>query len=302
MTHWLAQHAHAFALALGKLARSPVTSLLNVLVLGIALSLPLALYLGLKNVEALAGRFDGNPTLSVFMEVDASEAQVQRVQAMLEPNPAVKRVRWIPKDQAFSELTSRIGVSREAAALGHNPLPDAFVVQAASAESKTLQALGSEIADQPGVAHVELDSAWVRRLEALLNFGKTLVAGLAVLLSVALVTVSFNTIRLSILAQQEEIEVAGLIGATRAFIRRPFLYSGLFQGFCGGLAALGIVALLGHLLGGPLSEVLALYAASFRPSPIQVLDAIAVLGFSGLLGWVGAHLSASRHLRRAEPR
>jgi cell division transport system permease protein len=296
MMRWLGQHVQAFAAAMSKLIRSPIASVLNILVLGIALALPLALYLALRNIESLGARFDTTPSLSVFMERGATEAEIAGVRQVLEPHPAIKRVQWIPKDRAYRELQDKIGL--ESAAIGYNPLPDAFIVQAKSAETTTLGNLQQQIGELPGVAHVELDHAWVERLQAILTLGKTSVLALGVMLSLALTLVSFNTIRLQILTQREEIEVANLIGATRAFVRRPFLYSGAVQGLTGGLAALGIVALIGSYIGPRFSELLATYSTAFRGTGLHLRDAASFLLFAAALGWLGAWLAAYRHLWR----
>jgi cell division transport system permease protein len=298
MTRWFIGHGQALAGALKKLGKSPLTSLFNILVLGIALSLPLALYLGLQNVQALAGGLDAAPSLSVFMEVNALDAQVARVRDKLEPHPAVDRVQWIPKDKALEGLKNRMGLEAETASLGYNPLPDSFVVYPAGTEPETVNSLQREISSLPGVAHVELDLLWVKRLEALLNLAERVILALALLLSAALVAVTFNTIRLHILTQREEIEISRLIGATKAFVRRPFLYSGFLFGLGGGLAAWAIVVLAGELLVQPFSVVLDLYSSSFRATSLPASDVLAVLLFSALLGWLGAWLSASRHLWR----
>jgi cell division transport system permease protein len=297
MTRWLLSHGQAVAAAMSKLIRSPIANVLNILVLGIALALPLALYLGLRNLESLSARFDTTPSLSVFMEGSATEAEIAGVRRLLEPHPKVERVRWVPKDQAYRELRDKIGL--ESGAIGYNPLPDAFIVQAKSVESATLSELQQELGKLPGVAHVELDHAWVERLHAILALGRSGVFTLGVLLSAALVLVTFNTIRLQIVTQRQEIEVAHLIGATRAFVRRPFLYSGALQGLAGGLAALGIVAAIGSYLEPRVSTLLATYSASLSRAGWQFREAGSFLLLSAALGWVGAWLAANRHLLRA---
>ena len=150
----------------------------------------------------------------------------------------------------------------------------------------------------PGVAHVQLDSAWSRRLDAFLRIGRLAVTLLAGLFAGALVAVTFNTIRLQILAQAAEIEVSRLIGATDAFIRRPFHYFGALQGALGGLFALLLVAGIGWALTAPAGELLALYGAAFAPHGPSPAQAGAVVGIGAALGWLGAQISVAIHLRR----
>jgi cell division transport system permease protein len=154
----------------------------------------------------------------------------------------------------------------------------------------------------PKVAHVQLDSDWARRLDAALRLGRTAILILGLLLSSALVAVTFNTIRLQILTRREEIEISKLMGATNPFIRRPFLYFGSLQGLAGGLMAWGVLGIAVRLLNRDLGSLAALYSASFRLAGLRWDDAVSLLVFSALLGWLGAWLSVTRHLWRIEGR
>lgn len=185
--------------------------------------------------------------------------------------------------------------------LGRNPLPDAFVVTARSNDPATLEALHDEAQTWPKVEHVQLDAAWARRLDAALNISRMLVTVLAVLLAIALVAVTFNTIRLQILTRHDEIEVSKLIGATNAFIRRPFLYFGALQGLAGGGAAWLIVALAVLVLNVQLADLAGLYGSMFRLEWPDLRYTAVLLGFSAALGWLGAWLSVSRHLWQMRP-
>jgi cell division transport system permease protein len=167
---------------------------------------------------------------------------------------------------------------------------------------ETLERLRGEAATWTKVAHVQLDSEWARKLDAALRLGRTAVGILGVLMAAALVAVTFNTIRLQILTRHEEIEVSKLIGATNPFIRRPFLWFGALQGLAGGLAAWVIVELAVYLLNRDLAGLAALYSASFRLPGLSREDAGSLLGFSALLGWLGAWLSVTRHLWQIDPR
>src|SRR6185503_2809995 len=180
--------------------------------------------------------------------------------------------------------------------LPQNPLPDAFVVLPRDRAPEVMEKLRDEQAAWPGVTHVQLDTAWARRLEAGLKLARLAVGLLATLFAFALVAVTFNTIRLQILTRREEIEVSKLIGATNPFIRRPFLWFGALQGLAGGVAAWIIVSLAVYLLNRDLAGLAALYSASFRLPGLSLEDAGSLLGFSALLGWLGAWLSVTRHL------
>jgi cell division transport system permease protein len=300
--NWLLVHLDTLRESLARLARQPVASALNVVVIGIALSLPAGFYLGLNNLQTFSRQLSSDPQVSIFMAIDASAAEVAAVEQRLKSNPEIGRVEFISRDQALARLKRSAGLSDVLANLGRNPLPDAFVVTARSNDPVALEALHDQARKWPKVEHVQLDAEWARRLDAALNVGRMLVTLLAVLLAVALVAVTFNTIRLQILTRRDEIEVSKLIGATNPFIRRPFLYFGALQGLAGGFAAWAIVALAVLVLNIQLADLSGLYGTLFKLEWPGFDETMSLLGFSAVLGWLGAWLSVSRHLWLIEPR
>jgi cell division transport system permease protein len=302
MKVWLAQHRQALALTLRRLLGNPFSTLFSVLVIGIALSLPAGLYVLLHNLGTASGNVSAAPQLSVFLALDASRQDVTQIQARLQRHASIRDVRFIPREQALQDLKQNAGVGDVVASLPHNPLPDALVVTPKSDDPAALGRLRDELRQWPKIAHVQLDSAWAERLAALLKLGRQAVLILAVLLGIALVAITGNTIRLQILTQREEIEVARLIGATDAFIRRPLLYFGALQGLTGGAAAWLVVSASLHLLNTGVAELAALYAADFKLSALNSGDSARLLLLSTGLGWLGAYVSVARHLRLIEPR
>jgi cell division transport system permease protein len=236
------------------------------------------------------------------MAMDAGQADVSAVERRLRAHPEVGRVDFIAREQALAKLKRSAGLADVLADLERNPLPDAFVVTARSNDPATLEALRDQAARWPKVEHVQLDAEWARRLDAALGVGRLLVTLLAALLALALVAVTFNTIRLQILTRRDEIEVSKLIGATNPFIRRPFLYLGALQGLAGGCAAWAIVTLAVVVLNVQLAELATLYGTAFKLQPLDAADSAMLLVFSAALGWLGAWLSVSRHLWQIEPR
>ena len=206
-------------------------------------------------------------------------------------------MRFIPRAQAFEELKRTPAWRTCWTSLPRNPLPDAFVATVQGNRPEWLESLRSEASGWPRIEHVQLDSDWARRLDAALRVGRTLTLLLAGLLACALVAVTFNTIRLQILTRRDEIEVSGLIGATKPFIRRPFLYFGAIQGLAGGFTAWLVVAGAVWILNRDLAGLAALYASAWRLRALSAADAASLLAFSAGLGWLGASLSVSRHLR-----
>jgi len=301
VSHWLRQHWQTFVLTLKRLARNPVATLLNVTVIGIALALPLGGYMLLQNLGSVAQRVAATPQISLFLAPEADKSDIDALAARLKQLPGVRALRFISRKQALEELKQSENLSDVIATLQTNPLPDAFVLETVGG-SAALEALEAQLKALPKVAHVQIDSAWVKRLELLLQLGRTAVLILATLLACALVAVTFNTIRLQILTQKDEIEVGKLIGATDAFIRRPFFHLGALQGALGGLAALGIVYLCMHILNRGILELSRLYGSEFRLSFFDASDCFALLAFAATLGWLGAYMSVSRHLSAIEPR
>jgi len=287
---------------LGKLARSPLSALFNVVVLGIALALPAALYVGLVNLQHAARAAAPEPQLTVFMALDAGRADTRFVETRLAKHADVAKVRYVPRDQALEELKRASGMAEIAEALGQNPLPDAFVVDARDSSPAAIQRLRNDLDGLPKVALVQLDAEWAQRLDAVLQLGRVALMLLATLLAFALVAVTFNTIRLQILTRREEIEVASLIGATAAFIRRPFLYYGALLGLLGGVASCALVWAAATVLNGALADLAYLYGARWQLRYPSSADAASLLAFAAALGWLGAWLSVSRHLADARSR
>ena len=296
MKNWFSQHIRVLLFTLRRLRATPLSSLLNILVIGIALSLPAGVYVLLQNVQSLAEQALDKPQISVFLSMDASRDDLRRIGSQLKQHMAVGRVEFVAREQALEQLKQTTGLADVIGGLTQNPLPDAYIVYPKNPSPQALEALRDDLQKWPKLEVVQLDSAWAHKLEAMLKFGRLAVLILAVLLSFALVAVTFNTIRLQILTQRDEIEVSRLIGATNAFIRRPFLYFGLLQGLLGGLAAWLIIMASLALLNLNLSGLAQLYASSFTLHPPSPNDSLTLLLFSAYLGWLGAWLSVSQHL------
>jgi cell division transport system permease protein len=297
MNIFFLQHLAALKSAARRLAFSPLNTLLSLIVIGAALALPAAGWVMLDNLQGVTGKVSGVQQISLFMTLDAGEKETARIESLLrKANPG--KWRFVARDEALRRLKETEGMADIAAGLAKNPLPDAFVVDPGDIRPETLERLADMFRSWPAVAHVQLDSAWSRRLDVFLRIGRLAVALLASLFSGALVAVTFNTIRLQILAQAAEIEVSRLIGATDAFIRRPFHYFGALQGALGGLFALLLITAAGGMLASPTAELLALYGASFVLHGPPPAHAGAIVGIGAALGWLGAQISVAIHLRR----
>jgi cell division transport system permease protein len=302
MRVWLQHHRLSLAQTAARLARSPLATALNVVAIGVALALPFGVYCVLGNLESLSRKVSVDPQLTVFLARDAAKADLATVEARLRGARGVRAVRFISRDAALADLGRASGMAEIIASLPQNPLPDAFVVTLSVSDPDVADRLEVEFKSLPRVAYVQADSAWVRRLDALLRLGRTAVVLLAGLLGIALVAVTFNTIRLQILTQRDEIELCRLIGATHAYIRRPFFYFGSLLGLLGGLAALAIVIAGLAILNRDLATLARWYGADVFlrfPTPQEMAS---VLASAAVLGWLGAYLSVSRHLHESARR
>jgi len=299
---WLMQHWHVFVFTLKRLVSTPVTSLLSIIVIGIAFSLPAGIYILMDNLRSISGQTAGSPQMSLFFKQDASKNDIEKIRQRLEENSQIMRFQFISKKAALQQLQQSSGVVNMTSGLARNPLPDAFVINTHESTTETLEQLQKTMQAWPYIEHVQFDAAWAKRLNTLLELGRTVVLMLSILLSIAIIAVMFNTIRLQILTKREEIEVSKLIGATNSFIQRPFLYFGAIQGLLGGITALCIILLAIQTLNEELTEIAQLYTLDLHLQHLSTGDNISILLFSTWLGWLGARISVATHLWQIEPK
>ncbi len=299
---WLTQHGFVFFLTLKQLIAAPVTSLLSVVVMGIALSLPTGIYVLMENLSSISGQTASSPQMSLFLKPDIKKEDIERIKQRIEEDSQIASFQFIPKDIALQQLQRSNGLTDITASLVRNPLPDAFIVHTLENTSEALEQLRVTMQNWPEIEHVQFDSAWVERLNALLKLGRFVVLMLTTLLSVAIIAIMFNTIRLQILTKRDEIEISKLIGATDSFIRRPFLYFGAIQGLAGGATAWLIITLAIQAMNEELITLAQLYNFDLQLQHLSPSDSISLLLFSAWLGWLGARISVASHLWQIEPR
>ena len=291
MKAWLAHHGQSFALAWRRLTATPVNSLLSLVAVGIALALPAGGQMLLSGARELAGYATATPQISVFMAIATERGRTNEIGSRLEKHAGVRQARFLAREETLSRMKSNPGLREVIDALSANPFPDAFVVSARDEAPEAMEKLAVEFRKWPGVEHVQLDSAWVRRLDALLRLGRTGLLLLAGLLGGGLIAITFSITRMQVLTQRAEIEVSRLLGATEAFIRRPFLYLGLLLGLGGGAVAWLLVAGATIWLRAPLAELAGLYDLNLTLRPLGLVDSILLLACAGSLGWLGAAFS-----------
>ncbi|MBD8628629.1 ABC transporter permease [Oxalobacteraceae sp. CFBP 8753] len=304
MSPWLRQHRFALVAALSTVRKSPGSFLFNVLVVALALTLPFAGLTLLDNVRPLSEQLSVDPEISLFMREDVSRPDAQALLPQIRQIVAQGKgeVMFVPREEALESLKARSSLGGVLETLGENPLPDSYVMKlggfASAGAAAQVDAITERLRALPGVETVQVDSAWVKRLAALLGILRLALLLLAGTLGIVVIAVVFNTIRLQVLTQKEEISVSQLLGATNDFIHRPFFYTGALLGLSAGGVALGVVALALHPLNGAIAEFARLYGSQFQLMALGGLEIAGLLAVSAGLGLIGAMLSVRRHLAR----
>jgi cell division transport system permease protein len=308
MKNWFRQHALALAAAFLLLRRAPASFLFNVLVVAIALALPFAGLTLLENVRPVAEQLSVEPEISLFLALDTprdkATAVAPAIRSVLQASNKSARIEFIPREKALNQIKGKSGLADVLSTLEANPLPDGYVLKLAGfndgADAARIDTIAKQLAALPGVETVQVDSAWVKRLAALLSVLRMGLLILGATLGMVVVAVVFNTIRLQVMAHRDEMALSKLVGATDAFIRRPFYYAGALLGAgAGGLALIAVVLVLQPLNSG-IAEFARLYASEFQLAPLGPPAIALLLALSALLGLAGAALSTRRHLARLE--
>jgi cell division transport system permease protein len=296
MKVWLGHHLIALRAAVGRLFAGPVNTLLAVTAIGVALALPAGGQLLLNNAKQMASHSTPTPQLSVYLSLEAAQGAASTLRKTMEQHSGVASAKLVSRDETLQRMRQSSGLKEVIDALPANPFPDALVIIPKDERAEAMEALATEFKALPNVDHVQLDSAWAKRLDALLKLGRTSVTLLSVLLGTGLIAITFNVIRLQVMTMRAEIEVSQLLGATDSYIRRPFLYSGSLLGLLGGVLACGIVFAAQLFLSGPVSEISELYGFQLALTGPGQGDLALLLGGATLLGWLGAMLSLRQHL------
>jgi cell division transport system permease protein len=298
------RHVQAFLGSLGKLLRSPFSTFMTTLVIGLALSVPLALKIFVTNAGIATGGFANAIDLSVYFKQDTALETVQQLARNAGERPEVAEVKIVSSADALKEFREYSGFGTALEALEENPLPHVLHVRPAAFGSSPsqLEALKRYFMAWPEVDIVQMDSEWVIRFNAILDLMRRVLAIAAAILGLGVLAIIGNTIRLEILNRRAEIEVTKLVGGTNAFVRRPFLYTGVFYGLIGALLAWLVVNVGVAVLEEPVSTLAHLYGSRFVLSGPTNDDVRALLGSGIGIGWLGAWISSARHLRSIEPR
>jgi cell division transport system permease protein len=300
MKPWLNQHAQALSLVTKRMKSHALATFLMFMLMGVTLCLPGTLYVIVDNLNRLAGSMQSDPQISLFLNMDADEQTIREIADRLEANPNIRNHRFTSKDEAWEQLQQNAETAAVAGNLEKNPLPDAYFVTPAPLTPAEMENLQTELQQWAGVELAQLDTDWIKRLNAILQLGKKGILVLVALLGFALIVIIGNTIRLQILTQREEIEVSKLIGATDSFIRRPFLYAGTIYGLGGGLVAWLLLVAIISLFNLSVADLAELYASGFRLDLPSMQTSLAIVGSAVFLSWLGSFIAVNRSLAQLD--
>lgn len=304
MKQWLERHLQTLVGSLGRLWQQPFSALLTVLVIGIALALPACLHVLVQNVRAASGGWSNALDISVYMKPGTSIDEAKRAAERIGKRRDVSNVTVVKADDALAEFRRNSGFGEALDALKDNPLPHALIVRPAQEFRGPGQVGGlvAELKRLPGVDIVQLDTEWVSRFNAILDIVRRIVLLAAALFALGILVIVGNTIRLDIENRRDEIEVTKLVGGSDAFVRRPFLYNGVWYGLGGGLVAWLIVAIVILVLGEPVRNIAGLYGSTFSLRGLGAEGSLALVLGGIVLGWLGSFIAATRELRGIEPK
>ncbi len=300
---WLTRHANSSVGALGHLSRQPFSSLMIVLVIAVTLALPAAINVVVKNAQSISGGWENALDFSVYLRLDVSVSEAEGIARLIGQRADVESVNLVTAEAALTEFKDQSGFGAALDQLGDNPLPHALVVRPSPGNTDaSLTLLQEEIGNLPESELVQVDTEWVQRFQAILDIVRQAIAIGSALLGIAIVVVIGNTIRLDIENRREEIEVTKLIGASNAFVRRPFLWTGFWYGLLGGSLALVLVQYGLYLLKDPLARLAGLYQGNITVAALDLNESSVIIGAAVFLGLFASWITAARHMRRIEPR
>ena len=300
---WFGRHVSTSVGALGRLVEHPFSSLMIVMVIAVTLALPAAVSLVVQNARSISSSWSTALDFAVYLKQNLSISEAEGLGGLIAQRADVDAVDVISAADALAEFKKQSGFGEALDQLPDNPLPHTLVVRPGPGNtSESLILLQEEIGNLPEIDYVQADTDWVRRFHAILDIARQAIAIGASLLGIAIIVIIGNTIRLDIENRRDEIEVTKLIGASNAFVRRPFLWTGFWYGLFGGLLALALVRSGLYLIEEPVARLAGLYQGNIAIVALGAKQSGALIGIGVFLGLFGSWVTAARHMRRIEPR
>ena len=303
ITAWRNHHRESAKDSLRRVIQAPLQNLMTTLVIGITLALPTLFGIAIDNLQMLGKQWYGSPRLSIYLKADSSQLQIDALQQTIKKNPGITDVQFISPEQGLADFEKESGIEGTMEMLDKNPLPPVLVIMFENnVDALTLEKLQADWKTLDGVDVMQADLVWVKKLNQLLELARRMMVGLAAMLGLGALLSVGNTIRLAIENRRSEIIVAKLVGATDAFVRRPFLYTGFWYGLLGGLVAMMLVVFGYQGLITPVAQLAALYQSDFVLQGLRIQGAIGLLSVGIALGMLGAWIAVGQHLHDMRPR
>ena len=304
MISYFARHLQVLLATVGDVFRTPLSTLMNVMVIGITLALPSIGLSLLESAQTLNATWDSKPKVHIYLAPDLAPEDITLINNELQLAEGVASSTVITKEQALDDFKRISGLDTELQALDSNPLPTTLIATPTDAFSTPaqLQLLQTSLQKIDGIDSVNMNIEWLQRFNAILSILRTLTLTVGALLAIAVVLITSNTVRLLITDRREEIVIAKLVGATNAFVRRPFLYFGVMQGLLGGALACCIHLITHITLNQPVAALAQSYDSSYSLTAPGAVQLLSLLLIGGVLGWLAARLSVARHLHQIKPR
>ncbi|HTF96162.1 MAG TPA: permease-like cell division protein FtsX [Cellvibrio sp.] len=301
---WSAHHSNSAIESLLRLMETPLQSMMTWLVIAIAVALPAALFVVFNNVQQIGQSWQDSSQISVFLKQNVNATQAQDLRNRWLRRADIAQVIYVSPEQALEEFKRGSGLGELANHLDENPLPGVILIKPKIGGNApdVLNSLQQALIADPLVADVRLDMLWVKRLHQFITVAERFVIALAGLLALGVLLVIGNTIRMAIENRRDEILVVKLVGATDAYVRRPFLYTGLWYGIGGGILAAFILALGFWWLSAPVAQLADLYQSSFRLQSLDFIGSLQLILIAGVTGLLGAWIAVARHLYSIQPR
>ncbi|MBF0146526.1 MAG: ABC transporter permease [Magnetococcales bacterium] len=290
-------HLRSFFRAWRRFRSGSLSHWTTTIIIALSLTIHGCFVLLLANADSAIQKWDGDNLVTVFLEKGTAVTQLTQIRDQLLKKEGIQNLSLVSPEEAMTRMKAMIGAEAELLGeLTDNPLPHSFEFQVIGNNIDQTAALAREIDSWPGVETVSYDQAWAKKLSATVQFIRYTGMSLLFLLLTAVALIISNTIKLTIIARRDEIEVMRFMGATDGFIKAPFIHEGVIQGVLGALGATGLILALFHGANKATEELATAFGFHVTLHFLSWPQGL-FLFFLGIgLGLIGALISLSRFL------
>ena len=303
LSRWLLFHYRAVRAALLDIARSPVANFITIFVIGIAVALPLGLFVLIENLQYVDGLWDtSTPTISLYLKTEASQTQINEMISELQKNAMIKKVNYVSPEAGLKSFEKNTPLSDVSRFFEKNPIPATLVISPARKyqSPETMTSLYDTLKQMPLVDVAQLDQEWMTRLFEVITIGKSVMNALSLLFGIAIVLIIGHTLHATLEHHVKEILILRLVGASERFIRRPLIYTGIFYGLLGGTIAWVAINLFVSHVQVPISRLAETYQSAFLIKAVSLEQGVILLGICAMLGFIGARLITAQFMHQPE--